>query len=102
MSDDRNGAGGREALATTTFVELIDTLVDNFDVIDVLTVLASRSVDLLDAAAAGILLADTNGHLRVMAASSEQIALLELFQIQNEQGPCMDSFRAGQVVAHAD
>jgi GAF domain-containing protein len=102
MPEDHNKAGVREALATATFVELIDTLVDNFDVIDVLTVLTSRSVELLDAAAAGILLADTNGHLRVMASSTEQIALLELFQIQNEQGPCMDSFHSGQVVAHAD
>ena len=92
----------REALTASTFVTLIDTLVDEFDVIDVLTVLASRSVELLGAAAAGILLADPSGSLRVMAASSEQIVLLELFQIQNEQGPCMDSYRTGEVVVNAD
>jgi GAF domain-containing protein len=99
MSDDHNQTV-RESLATATFVELIDTLVDDFDVIDALTMLTTRSVELLDASAAGILLADTGGHLRVMAASTEQIGLLELFQIQNEQGPCMDSYRTGQVVAN--
>ena len=65
----------RQRLTAATFVELIDTLVDDFDVIDILTVLASRCVQLLDAAAAGILLADASGELRVMAGSSEEIAL---------------------------
>jgi GAF domain-containing protein len=83
-------------------VELIDTLVDDFDVIDMLTVLTSRSVELIPAAAAGILLADRSGHLRVMAASTEQIAVLELFQVQNEEGPCLDSFRTGEVVIDSD
>jgi GAF domain-containing protein len=92
----------RETLTASTIVTLIDTLVAEFDVIDVLTMLASRSVELLGAAAAGILLADESGELRVMAASSEQIVLLELFQIQNEQGPCMDSYRTGEVVVSAD
>jgi GAF domain-containing protein len=102
MSGQQRDSASRETLTASTFVTLIDTLVDEFDVIDVLTVLASRSVELLGAAAAGILLADSSGELRVMAASSEQIALLELFQIQNEQGPCMDSYRTGEVVANAD
>jgi GAF domain-containing protein len=92
----------RQARACATFVELIDTLVDDFDVIDMMTVLASRCVELLDAAEAGILLVDASGQLRVVAASSEKIELLELFQIQNEQGPCLDCFRSGNVVADAD
>ena len=102
MPNAEQAAAARQALTATTFVELIDTLVDDFDVIDVLTVLTSRSVELLGAAAAGILLADPAGHLRVMAASTEQIALLELFQIQNEQGPCMDCFETGRVVVDTD
>jgi GAF domain-containing protein len=102
MSDYHDGGPDRQTLTASTFVELVDTLVDEFDVIDLLTVLASRCVDLLEAAAAGILLADASGHLRVMAASTEQIAVLELFQVQNEQGPCMDSFRTGQVVVAPD
>lgn len=92
----------RQDLTATTFVEIVDTLVDNFDVIEVLTVLTSRTVELLAAAAAGILLADEHGHLRVMAASTEQIQLLELFQLQNDEGPCLDSFTSGTVVAQSD
>jgi GAF domain-containing protein len=92
----------RNALTAVTFVEIVDTLVDDFDVIDVLTVLTARSVELLEAAAAGILLADTAGQLRVMAASTEQIGLLELFQIQNDEGPCLDCFNTGAMIVRAD
>ena len=92
----------RQALTATTFVEIVDTLVDNFDVIDVLTVLTSRCVELLEAAAAGILLADETKHLRVIGASTEQVELLELFQIQNDEGPCLDCFHTGKVVSNAN
>ena len=91
----------RSALTAQTFVEIVDTLVSDFDVIEVLTLLTSRCVELLDAAAAGILLADGGGHLRVMGASSDEIELLELFQIQNDEGPCLDSFHSGQVVMNS-
>lgn len=102
MSDQyRKIAAERQALAATTFVEIVDALVDDFDVIDVLTVLAGRSVQLLGAAAAGIMLADSSGELRVMAASSEQIGLLELFQVQNAEGPCFDCYTSGTVVSNA-
>jgi GAF domain-containing protein len=102
MHPEGDRSADHQARAASTFVELIDTLVDDFDVIDALTVLASRSVELLDAAAAGILLVDRSGELRVMAASTEQIGLLELLQVQNEQGPCMDCFRTGQIVVATD
>src|SRR5450755_1169610 len=87
---------------STTFVELTDTMVAGFDVIDFLHVLTDRSVQLLDVSAAGLLLADPRGELRVVAASSEAARLLELFQIQNDQGPCLDCFRTGRPVAAAD
>ena len=89
-------------LLSETFVELTDTMVADFDVIDFLHVLTDRSVQLLDVSAAGLLLADPRGQLRVVAASSEAARLLELFQLQNDQGPCLDCFRAGQPVAAAD
>jgi transcriptional regulator with GAF, ATPase, and Fis domain len=89
-------------LLSETFVELTDTLVAGFDVIDFLHVLTDRSVQLLDVSAAGLLLADPRGELRVVAASSEAARLLELFQIQNDQGPCLDCFRSGRPVAAAD
>jgi GAF domain-containing protein len=89
-------------LLSETFVELADTMVVGFDVIDFLHMLTDRSVRLLDASEAGLLLADPRGELRVVAASSERARLLELFQIQSDQGPCLDCFRTGQPVAVAD
>jgi transcriptional regulator with GAF, ATPase, and Fis domain len=89
-------------LLSETFVELTDTMVADFDVIDFLHVLTDRSVVLLDVSAAGLLLADPRGELRVVAASSEAARLLELFQLQNDQGPCLDCFRAGQPIDAAD
>ena len=89
-------------LLSETFVELTDTMVADFDVIDFLHVLTDRSVQLLDVSAAGLLLADPRGELRVVAASSEAARLLELFQIQNDQGPCLDCFRRGEPVDAED
>src|SRR5271154_2733529 len=89
-------------LLSDTFVELTDTMVAGFDVIDFLHVLTDRSVQLLDVSAAGLLLADPRGELRVVAASSEAARLLELFQLQNDQGPCLDCFRSGRPVSATD
>ena len=84
-------------LLSDTFVDLADTLVADFDVIDFLHVLTHRSVALLNASAAGVVLADPRGQLRVVAASSDAAGLLELFQVQNDQGPCLDCFRTGSL-----
>src|SRR3954451_21152129 len=89
-------------LLSETFVELTDTMVAGFDVIDFLHVLTDRSVQLLDVSAAGLLLADPRGDLRVVAASSETARLLELFQLQNDEVSCRDCFRTGQPVQAAD
>src|ERR1700759_3539408 len=89
-------------LLSEAFVELTDTMVADFDIIDFLHVLTTRSVELLDVSAAGLLLADPRGELRVVAASSEAARLLELFQLQNDQGPCLDCFRSGRPVSAAD
>src|SRR5579862_8853916 len=89
-------------LLSETFVELTDTMVAGFDVIDFLHTLTERSVQLLDVSAAGLLLADPRGELRVVAASTEAARVLELFQLQNDQGPCLDCFRTGKPVAAPD
>lgn len=89
-------------LLVATFVDLADTMVADFDVIDFLHMLTSRSVELLAVSAAGVVLADPRGELRVAAASSEAVGLVELFQIQNDQGPCLECFRTGSPVAAAD
>jgi GAF domain-containing protein len=103
MSDDAHIRGlNRQELTAVAFVEIVDTLVKDFDVIEVLTVLTSRCVELLEAAAAGILLADSSGQLRVIGASNEAVQLLELFQIQNDEGPSLDCFRSGRFVIDAN
>jgi len=87
---------------TETLVELADTLVLGFDGIDFLHTLTERCVQLLDVDAAGILLIDQRGTLKLVAASTEQTRLLELFQLQNREGPCLDCYHSGQSVACAD
>lgn len=84
------------------FVEVADTLVEDFDLIDFLIRLADRATELCSATAAGLLLADIGGRLRFMAASDERTHLLELFQLQADEGPCRDCFRGGEPVSHSD
>ncbi|MGW0522997.1 ANTAR domain-containing protein [Crossiella sp. NPDC003009] len=85
-----------------TFVELADTLVLGFDTIDFLHTLTERCVELLEVDAVGILLVDQRGALNLMAASTEQARMLELFQLQDEEGPCLDCFRTGAAVGCPD
>ena len=87
---------------TQTLVDLADTLVLGFDGIEFLHTLTERCVQLLDVDAAGILLIDQRGTLNLVAASTEQTRLLELFQLQNQEGPCLDCYHSGQGVACAD
>jgi GAF domain-containing protein len=89
-------------LLSDTFVDLADTMVADFDVIDFLHLLTDRTVRLLGASAVGVVLADPRGELRVAAASSEEAELMELFQLQNDQGPCLDCFRTGRPVTAND
>ena len=92
----------REQLLAATFVELADTLVADFDVTDFLHGLVDRAVQLLDVDAAGLMLADQRGSLRVVASSTEQAHLVELFQLQHDQGPCLECFQTGLPVFEAD
>lgn len=91
----------REAVLVQTFVELADTLVADFDAVDLLTTLAERCVEALDVAAAGVMLA-TDGNLRVTASSSEAMRVVELFELQNDEGPCLDSFNTARPVSAPD
>jgi GAF domain-containing protein len=85
-----------------TFVELADTLVGGFDLMEFLHMLTERCVELLEVNAAGLLLADSQGMLQLVAASTEQARIAELFQIQNDEGPCLESYRTGQPVIVPD
>jgi GAF domain-containing protein len=90
-----------ERLATI-FVEVADTLVAEFDLIEFLHMLTDRAADLVGAAAVGLLLADTDGRLEFMAGSDENVKILELFQLQNHEGPCLEAFRTGQPVINVN
>jgi GAF domain-containing protein len=85
-----------------TLVALADTPVDGFDIIDILDMFTERCVELLGVTAAGLLLVDHRGTLNLVAASTEQARLLELFQLQNREGPCLDCYRSGQPVRCPD
>ena len=82
------------------FVELADTLVDEFDVMDFLSTLTERSVELLPADAAGVILRDLRGSLHVVASTSDQAQILELFELQNDEGPCLDCLADGVAVTN--
>lgn len=84
------------------FVEIADTLVDEFDLIEFLQMVTVHTSDLFDAQAVGLLIADGQGRLQMMAASDEHAKLLELFQVQSLEGPCQDCFRTGEPVVNAD
>ncbi|MFC7217999.1 ANTAR domain-containing protein [Streptomyces polyrhachis] len=90
----------REQRLAGIFVEVADSLIDDFDIIDFLQRLTTRCVELLDVTAAGILLVDPHGDLQIIAASDEHTRLLELFALQHDQGPCVECYRNG--AAHID
>ncbi|MBD0840983.1 GAF and ANTAR domain-containing protein [Streptomyces sp. TRM68416] len=92
----------RERRLAEIFVEVADSLVEDFDVIDLLQRLSARCVELLDVSAAGILLVDAHGELQIIAASDEHTRLLELFALQHDQGPCVECYRTGAARTNID
>lgn len=92
----------REQRIIETFVELANTMVEEFDVVEFLHRLAARCVELLDCTEVGLLLVDAGGELRVMASSSERSEALDLLQSQNEQGPCFECYHTGEPVFSED
>jgi transcriptional regulator with GAF, ATPase, and Fis domain len=92
----------REQRVAETFVQLADTLVDDFDVIEFLDFLAARCVELLDVAASGIMLGGQDGSLLTVAATDERARLLEVFEVQADEGPCRDCYRHGAALVNVD
>jgi hypothetical protein len=88
----------REDLVARTFVELADTLVEGYDPIEFLHLLTERCVSLLGMTEAGVVLADSQGQLRALASSSERMRLIELIEVQRQDGPCLDCWRSGEAV----
>jgi hypothetical protein len=92
----------REGQVLDAVVSLVDSLLDDFDVVELLTQLTERCAQLLDVASAGLLLADPRRQLHLMAATSDKTHDLELFQLQSDQGPCLDCYTTGVPVSVAD
>lgn len=92
----------REDRLLQTFASLADTLVDDYDVVDLLQMLVDTCAELLDTTAAAILLADATGELDVLASTSEASRLVEVIQLGAEAGPCIESFRTGRAVSVPD
>jgi GAF domain-containing protein len=94
--------GTREEKLLATFAKLADTLVADYDVVDLLQTLVDTCRDVLDTSAAGILLAAADGELEVIASTSEASRLVETMQLGAEAGPCIESFHTGRVVSLPD
>lgn len=92
----------RDVRLMETMARLADTLVADFDVVDLMQTLVDTCRDQLDTAAAGILLADSEGELEVIASTSEASRLVEMMQLSAEAGPCIECFTTGQVVSVPD
>jgi transcriptional regulator with GAF, ATPase, and Fis domain len=91
----------KEREVLRALVEVADTFVADYDVVDFLHGLAERCVSILDVDEAGVMLTDTTRTLHYVASSSEQMRLVELLELQNEQGPCLDAYRVGRVTVSA-
>ncbi len=91
-----------EDVLTRTLLTLADTLVDDFDVVDLLTLLVDRSVQILGVDAAGLMLVSPDGDLRLAASSSEVMRVVELFELQAHEGPCLDCFHSGEPILDED
>lgn len=92
----------RESVLARTMVELADNLVDDFEIVELLTTLSDRCVEVLDVEAAGIMLANPAGQLQLITSSNEAMRVVELFELQAAEGPCQDCFRTGKPVVNND
>jgi len=88
----------REQDLLAAFIEFADTFVADYDVVEFLHRLAERCVELINASEVGIMLADREGVLHYVASSSELMRVIELVELQHDEGPCLDAYRTGLAV----
>jgi GAF domain-containing protein len=92
----------RETRLNAAFVKLADTLIDDYDIVDLLHTLVEECTDIFDIQAGGLMLADSDGQLQLVASTSEAADLVEIMQLNAGQGPCVECFETGHPVAIAD
>jgi GAF domain-containing protein len=99
---EQNGAHepSREARVTAALIDLADTLVADFDPADFLYRVAEHCMNLLDIGDAGVMLAAGAGPLRLVASTSEDVRLVELFELDASEGPCFSAFHTSTPVDH--
>ena len=90
----------RQTRLAEVFVELADTLVEELDVVEFLQMLSDRSIELLQVDASGLMLADERGSLQLMASTTAKMRVLELFELQIQEGPCYDCWSSGHAVTN--
>jgi GAF domain-containing protein len=88
----------RQQNIISSLITMADNLVDDFDVVELLTGLTDRCVSVLEVSAAGVMLASPSNDLRLVASSSEAMQVVELFELQAREGPCLDAFHTGERV----
>ena len=96
------GAASREPKLNAAFVKLADTLIADYDIVDLLHTLLEECMGLLDTQAGGLMLADATGTLQLIASTSEQADFVEIMQLNAGSGPCVECFTTGASVAVAD
>ena len=96
------GDESRETRLNAAFVKLADTLTADYDIVDLLHTLVQECTDLLDTQAGGLMIADSDGDLQLMASTSEKADLVEIMQLNAGSGPCVDCFTAGVAVSVPD
>lgn len=92
----------RERSVSTLFIDLSDTLVSDFDLPTMLDSLVMGCTDVLAVDAAGVLLARSVDQLALSAASSEEMHVLELFELQSRTGPCYSAYMQREQVPVTD
>jgi GAF domain-containing protein len=92
----------REARLNAAFVKLADTLTDDYDIVDLLHTLVEECTAIFDVQAGGLMLADSDGRLQLVASTSEGADLVEVMQLNAGQGPCVQCFETGHPVGVAD
>jgi ANTAR domain len=85
--------------AAQAFADATSALIRDHDVTDVLSRLVRDSAELLSADAVGVLVSNSQGEVELLSSTSHDLTELELFQIQQDAGPCIECMRTTAIVA---